>query len=969
MSMSNQMSRRPRRRRPALEIFGASGDRPIVSGGQNHYLRGSSYALRRREAGLSRQSQQRQRQLNNQIKLIKELQKQLQEAKQSNDPIKLARLEQKLKECEDRRTADQSQLKQLGDMIAECERQRQQVEDKARGEQKLSVNEIYSLETDNKKLTEALERCEAEKQEVESLRKQLKKALDDKNFAEVTADDMIKQRDELATENRVLRQVLGTHKGKGNSQELTLKLQMCSRDLDAQKDRNKVLKELLEKEQQQVRNLRKENEILNKRLTAGMESKDTGDYNQLKLDFEKLEQDHVRLGQEYETLTTDRRKDAEQLGKINNNLLKRNASLEKQHTALIREMGQLRKQLEKSRLSVDFYRSNESNLQNKIDELNKQIKNCLASKSESKTADDPVVRHLREELLLARQSLEDCRERLQQTTDEYAKERATQDMLSRVVTSKLQIADKEKDKALRKLAECDPDEMRKLRIEKDQLHRYLANFRKVSEDIVAMQRKAEADKDKALKDLAAHRNSGESKEGENVKRLQAKIAQLQRAQDSWSKVAGDVVKAREDAEADKNEAHENLRKCEEYVNELVNELNQINQISDFNDKEEEDYKVSVETLRTKLAACQKKLRQCEADLGGGESKENTKPRIPKPAPPIPSKKTPSAPVTSMKELNRIRAVPKEFAAVVTQEILPLLRWYAIFEPTSVDGIQEELKFLYDQNYPGFARGGQVPGNAVDDIKQYRSVLYHYLKKKYEKLMNDLHRDTTWPPKDTQPNPIKQILYSMSTLFTNWDYASDIELILTQFDDLFRDLGEEDLVDILRQEMEMGATYERPQILRFADPVPVQPVPVPILNPDPPPPPSPTPVPPPSPTPVPTPVPAPAPPAPSAPAPSAPAPSAPPMSDNDGGGGSDVLAFRRSRRLKETPSGQDFYKDWSKKDMKDLLKDLRDKYNVNLNIDLTASEGDMRRELNRLEGDKVIRGKIVQVLELQPVLRF
>jgi hypothetical protein len=29
---------------------------------------------------------------------------------------------------------------------------------------------------------------------------------------------------------------------------------------------------------------------------------------------------------------------------------------------------------------------------------------------------------------------------------------------------------------------------------------------------------------------------------------------------------------------------------------------------------------------------------------------------------------------------------------------------------------------------------------------------------------------------------------------------------------------------------------------------------------------------------------------------------------------------------------------------------------------------MRRELNRLEGDKVIRGK-VQVLELQPVLRF
>ena len=953
------MSRRPRRRRPALEIFGASGDRPIVSGGQNHYLRGSSYALRRREAGLSRQSQQRQRQLNNQIKLIKELQKQLQEAKQSNDPIKLARLEQKLKECEDRRTDDQSQLKQLGDMIAECERQRQEVEDKARGEQKLSVNEIYSLETDNKKLTEALERCKAEKQEVESLRKQLKKALDDKDFAEVTADDMIKQRDELATENRVLRQVVGTHKGKGNSQELTLKLQMCSRDLDAQKD-------LLKKEQQQVRELRKENDILNKRLTAGMESKDTGDYNQLKLDFEKLEQDHVRLGQEYETLRTDRRKDAEQLGKVNNNLLKRNASLEQQHTALIREMGQLRKQLEKLRSSVDFYRSNESNLQNKIDELNKQIKNCLASKSESKTADDPSVRHLREELLLARQSLEDCRKRLQQTTDEYAKERATQDMLSRVVTSKLRIAEKEKDEALRKLAECDPEEMRNLRIDKDQLHTYLANFRKVSEDIVAMQRKAEADKDQALKDLAAHRNSGESKEGENVMRLQAKIAQLQRAQDSWSTLAGDVVKARKDAEADKNKAHENLRKCEEYVNKLEYELNQINQISDFNDKEEEDYKDSVEALRTKLAACQKKLRQCEADLGGGESKENTKPRIPKPAPPIPSKKTPSAPVTSMKELNRIRAVPKELAAVVRQEILPLLRWYAIFEPTSVDGIQEELTWLYDQNYPGFARGEQVPGNAVDDITQYRTVLYHYLEKKYEQLMNDLGRDTTWPPKHTQPNQIKQILYSMSTLFTNWNYASDIELILTQFDEVFRDLGEEDLVDILRQEM--GTTYERPQILRFADPVPVQPVPVPapvpILNPDPPIPLVPSPPPPPSPTPVP----APAPPAPSAPAPSAPAPSAPPMSDDDGGGGSDVLAFRRSSRLKETPSGKDFYRNWTKVEMKNLLRNLRGN-GVKLNINLTATEGQMRRELNRLEGDKVIRGKIVQVLEFQPVLRF
>ena len=110
----------------------------------------------------------------------------------------------------------------------------------------------------------------------------------------------------------------------------------------------------------------------------------------------------------------------------------------------------------------------------------------------------------------------------------------------------------------------------------------------------------------------------------------------------------------------------------------------------------------------------------------------------------------------------------------------------------------------------------------------------------------------------------------------------------------------------------------------------------------------------------------APPAPSAPAPSA--PSAPPMSDDDGGGGSDVLAFRRSSRLKETPSGKDFYQNYTKVKMKNLLRNLRDN-GVTLNITLSANEGQMRRELNRLEGDKVIRGKIVQVLELQPVLRF
>ena len=664
------MSRRP------LIIFGRSGRMP--QDGRAHYLQEKRFSYQRqqqreqrREVTLNRQTQRTQQQIVDLTAQIAQLERRLQQAQQNGNAQDLDRLREQLEACRKSRSDLEQRLASLQGDLEECRQTLGRVEgqlvverEQHSRDQKQNEDKVRGLESKNEGLQKALNDCEEEKRQVDTLQREneiLRKQLD---VGSKSNNDL-----------EECRQTLGRVEG-----QLVVEREQHSRDQKQNEDK--------------VRGLESKNEGLQKALNEC-----TQKLKEFEKKYATLSAEHRALQEKFDTFKASESKLADAESKLQEERDKRceelkiaNRKLKNQNFAQTKEMSKLTQRLNICRMDE---KENEKKIAELKDEINQLLKAQIKT-GESKIADatDSMLNDLRTQVSTLKQELD-----------------VFKTMANNIIAVQ-QKAEQEKDAAKRKLKECES---------------------KISESKIS-----------------------ESKEDLEVTQLRAKVAQMEANAASWNTLAKDIVAQRKAAENDRDIANNNLADCEKtnknleaQLDDLDTEFEELYQSNVDKIGQIQDFAQKFKNCEDRLAEKQDKVERLKRGLELLRAKfDKLKAKVPAPAPAPPAPPSPPAPMPSPPTVivnPSAPAVPPLTPEGVNaiRQIRDVLRWYAIADVIDSDNnVKRQLSWLYENfsnEFPDpYATGAVTPNpTLVQLVQDYRNQLYEFLKARYETITKKL----------------------------------------------------------------------------------------------------------------------------------------------------------------------------------------------------------------------------------------
>ena len=730
-----------------LEIFGASGDRPIISGDRKHHLNERSYYLQRRDVTLNNESQRMQRRLKNQSEKIKKLQSELKRARRDNNPRALSRLQKELNDCQKSRSGHEQALSQLRQDIANCEKEKRDLEIKLRGEQKEhrfektnSISIVKELQIANTQLQQALSKCQEEKKQIQTLKEEnldLKKRLDQ----------------------------VSTAPSQGQSQLL---LGIVRQNLEQSKSQISSLEQALEREKIHVDALRQENETLK---TSG------GSLAACQIEFAALEAELNKVGDENERLRASNKADTNALQQVQKKLIQRNKKLEEQNKAQTK--------------TLSFLRMNQANDNNRHQAtVEKLLQAQIGSSGGESKMENAEVSALKQQLRVSEQQLNKILQSIEQKV-----------INNNLTENKLERTQQELNKAQQALAACNPEEMNELKAELKDTKTFLSNFQTLATHIKETNQPSggESKEDPTITKLNQYLAAYDDLAG-GYKILSEKIIEeKETAMRDMNQAISDkeVVQSAIDVEKKYSDEVYSMQKkklmqeCEQKVN---NQIDFSKKLRQNYDSAKETYEKLVKTLKEEIEKSKQALAECEESKDGNEEKietlenemlqleakldeyrrnfQRSAPVYPYAPAPVPAP-VPATPVVVVNP----SLTPDQQEAIIGN-IRQVLRWYALENLNPKDPqlrfrVREEINWIKLRSNAGVEDGAFQILDDLIGVDSYRDALAAYLKAMWKRLTgvaygNDSLLGATW--------------YAMGGLVRK--SVTDIENILRDIDKRF-----------------------------------------------------------------------------------------------------------------------------------------------------------------------------------------